>query len=224
MTEPSMNSHHNDDYHDHHDHHHKLTDEPLAAPRYFQLMESVVRELLIEKGLIKPDDIRSAVELLDARTGSVRAAKVVARAWVDEDFKKLLLADGKAACEQMGFGAGDSKMPAELKVIENEPTTHNVIVCTLCSCYPRFLMGIPPDWYKSRSYRSRMVSEPREVLKEFGTTLDDDVRIIVHDSNADLRYMILPLRPANTSHMTEDELAELITRDALIGVKVVTSQ
>ena len=216
-----MSEHHHghEHHHDHHDHEH--LPQPPFDPSYFQLMETVVRELLIEKGIIDPNDVRKTVDLMDSRTGSERAAKVVARAWTDESFKKLLLQDGMAACEQMGYGVGDSKMPAELKVVENTPTTHNVIVCTLCSCYPRFLMGIPPDWYKSRSYRSRMISEPREVLKEFGTHIAQDVSLVVHDSTADLRFMVLPLRPPGTERMSEPELAQLITRDSLIGVTTV---
>lgn len=227
MTHPPKHGghsheHNHHDHHDHHDHeHHHDTQQPVAPPGYFQLMETVVRELLVEKGLIQPNDIRRAVELMDARTGPARGAKLVAKAWLDEQFKARLLADGKAACEEMGFGVGDSKMPADLKVVENTPDTHNVIVCTLCSCYPRFLMGIPPDWYKSRSYRSRVVNEPRKVLQEFGTALPSDVRIVVHDSTADLRYMVLPLRPAGTEGLTEDQLAALITRDALVGVTLV---
>lgn len=204
-----------------HTHDHEHLPEATFDPSYFQLMETVVRELLIEKNIIEPDDIRRTVDLMDSRTGSERAARVVARAWKDEAFKTLLLNDGKAACEELGYGVDDYKMPGELQVVENTTTTHNVIVCTLCSCYPRFLMGIPPDWYKSRSYRSRVVSEPREVLKEFGTQIPEDMAVVVHDSTADLRFLVLPLQPPGTEHLSEEELAQLITRDALIGVTTV---
>ncbi len=215
-----MNTNHHD--HDHsHDHDHEHLPETPFDPSYFQLMETVVRELLVEKGMLKPEDIRHAVDLMDSRTGSERAARVVARAWKDPAFKELLLRDPVVACEQLGIRSSDYKMPGELQVVENTPTTHNVIVCTLCSCYPRFLMGIPPDWYKSCSYRSRMVVEPREVLKEFGTEVPEDVAVVVHDSTADLRFLVLPLQPPGTEHLSEEELAELITRDALIGVTTV---
>jgi nitrile hydratase len=222
----SKHDHDHDHGHDHHDHSHshELSPEAPFDPSYFQLMETVVRELLIEKGVLQANDVRKAVDLMDSRTGSERAAKVVARAWTDPDFKALLLSDGQAACEQMGYGVGDSKMPAELKIVENTPTTHNVIVCTLCSCYPRFLMGIPPDWYKSRSYRSRVISEPREVLKEFGTHIAEDIQIVVHDSTADLRFLVLPMQPAGTEGLSADALAALVTRDALIGVTTVKKE
>lgn len=217
MSEQAHEHHHD------HDHGHEHLPEAAFDPSYFQLMETVVRELLIEKNMIAPDDIRSRVDAMDSRTGSERAARVVAHAWKDPAFKTLLLNDGKAACEQLGYGAGDYKMPGDLQVVENTPTTHNVIVCTLCSCYPRFLMGIPPDWYKSRSYRSRIVIEPREVLKEFGTQIPEDTAVVVHDSTADLRFLVLPMQPPGTEHMSEEALAELITRDALIGVTTVKS-
>ena len=143
-------------------------------------------------------------------------ARVVARAWVDPEFRKRLLEDGRAACAEMGI-----ELEAErLIAVENTPEVHNMIVCTLCSCYPRALLGMPPTWYKSRNYRSRVVFEPRSVLKEFGTILPDTVTVRVHDSNADMRYVVIPMRPAGTEGWTESELADILTRDTLVGVTV----
>ena len=185
---------------------------PLA---YHQVMQMAVASLLIEKGVFSADDLRAQVERMDGLDPS-RGARLVARAWVDDGFRDRLLADSKSAAAELGMDIG----PIPILVIENTPDTHNVVVCTLCSCYPRFLLGIPPDWYKSRSYRSRAVREPRRVLAEFGTEFGPDVVIRVHDSTADMRYMILPMRPAGTGDMSEEALAGLVTRDCLIGVTV----
>jgi nitrile hydratase len=180
---------------------------------YFQLMEVSLRELLVEKGVVSEDAIAGAMAQMRAR-GPERGAAMVARAWLDPAYKTRLLADGSAAAEELGF-----EVPGlRLIVVENTRDTHNVIVCTLCSCYPRMLLGLPPEWYKSRPYRSRVVKEPRKVLAEFGTKIPAKVRIRVHDSNADMRYMILPLRPAGTDGWSEQRLAQLVTRDCLIGV------
>jgi nitrile hydratase len=141
---------------------------------------------------------------------------VIARAWVDPQFKAALLADAGAACASMGVDLGVSEL--KLVAVENTPKAHNVIVCTLCSCYPRGLLGLPPAWYKSFAYRSRVVNEPRAVLTEFGLKLPDDVSVRVHDSTADLRYVVIPMRPAGTQHLSEAELAALVTRDSMIGV------
>ena len=185
---------------------------------YFQLMEVSLRELLVEKGVLTEQAIAEEVAAMRARTPE-RGARVVARAWTDEDFKQRLLANGTAACEELGL-----EIPAlKLVVVENTPQAHNVIVCTLCSCYPRVLLGIPPDWYKSRSYRSRMVREPRAVLKEFGLELPEAVAIRVHDSTADMRYLVLPMRPAGTEGWDEPRLAGLVTRDSMIGVALPQS-
>ncbi len=182
---------------------------------YFQLMEVSLRELLVEKGVLTEEAIAEEVAAMRARTPE-RGARVVAKAWVDAEYKKRLLANGSAACEELGL-----EIPAlKLVVVENTPQVHNVIVCTLCSCYPRVLHGIPPDWYKSRSYRSRMVREPRAVLKEFGLELADEVAVRVHDSTADMRYLVLPMRPAATEGWDEPRLAGLVTRDSMIGVAV----
>ena len=211
--------------HHHHDHVHPHA--PAAAGRhpfqpdeddtltYPRRLEIALRELLIEKGIVTADEIRAAIEDMDARTPA-RGAQVVARAWVDPEFKALLLADGNAACESLGLDLG----PGELKLVavENTPQVHNVIVCTLCSCYPRGLLGLPPSWYKSFAYRSRVVREPRAVLAEFGLHLPPEVAVRVHDSTADLRYLVIPMRPEGTEGMSEAELATLVTRDSMIGV------
>ena len=180
---------------------------------YWRAMEIAVRGLLIEKGILGADEIRRAVEDMDSRT-PLQGARVVAKAWTDPEYRKLLLSDGNAACEALGMDSGIYK----LVVVENTDGVHNVIVCTLCSCYPRWLLGLPPDWYKSRNYRSRVINEPRDVLKEFGTEIAGDTVVRVHDSTADMRYLVLPRRPAGTDGWSEDKLAALVTRDSMIGV------
>jgi len=182
---------------------------------YFQLMEVSLRELLVEKGVVTEDAIAGAMAIMRAR-GPERGAAMVARAWIDPAYKARLLQDGSRAAEELGF-----EVPGlRLIVVENTPATHNAIVCTLCSCYPRILLGLPPEWYKSKPYRSRMVREPRKVLAEFGLKVPAKVAIRVHDSNADMRYMVLPTRPAGTGGWSEERLAGLVTRDCLIGVAV----
>ena len=180
---------------------------------YYRAMEAAVRELLIDKGVITAEDVRRQVENMDGRNAG-RGATMVARAWLDPAYKQRMLADGSRAAEEIGLDVG----PLKLVVVENTPTVHNVIVCTLCSCYPRMLLGLPPDWYKSRNYRSRVVREPRLVLAEFGTVIPDDVLIRVHDSTADMRYLVAPRRPKGTENWSEAELARLVTRDSMIGV------
>ena len=182
---------------------------------YFQLMEVSLRELLVEKGLVTEDMVRDEVESMRKRTPE-RGARVVAKAWVDASFRKRLVDNATAACEELGLDISGLKLVA----VENTPEAHNVIVCTLCSCYPRLLLGIPPDWYKSLNYRKRMVREPRAVLKEFGLAVPDSTVIRVHDSSADMRYMVLPMRPAGTEGWTEERLASIVTRDSMIGVAV----
>jgi nitrile hydratase subunit alpha len=182
---------------------------------YFQLMEISLRELLVEKGILTNAQVDAEVENMRSRTPE-RGAMVVARAWIDADFKKRLLQNGTQACEELGLDVPALKLVA----VENTPQVHNAIVCTLCSCYPRMLLGIPPDWYKSRNYRSRMVREPRVVLQEFGLTIAEKVQIRVHDSTADMRYIVLPMRPAGTEGWSEERLADLVNRDSMIGVAV----
>jgi nitrile hydratase len=202
--------------HDHHDHlspsghpYRPDDDHPLT---YWQQMEIAVRELLIEKGETTAQEIAAQIDAMDARTPSNGAA-VVARAWTDPAFREALLADASAATREMGFDIG----PMRLIALENTLDTHNIVVCTLCSCYPRNLLGLPPDWYKSRSYRARTVKEPHKVLAEFGVTLPDTTTIQVHDSTADMRYVVIPARPAGTEGWSADTLAALVTRDSMIG-------
>lgn len=200
-----------------HDHPH---DEVGTAddPGYFELMEAALRELLIEKGYFGADEIRRQIEVLDSRTPAL-GAQVIARAWTDPAFKTRLLADGRAACEELGISFYDD---TQLIVLENTDKVHNLIVCTLCSCYPRPVLGLPPDWYKLKPYRARAVVEPRAVLAEFGTVIPDDVEIRVSDSTAIVRYLVLPCRPEGTEDWSVDQLAALVTRDAMIGVVPVT--
>ena len=199
----------------HHDHDHPHAEiSHSGRPGYYEIMETAVRELLIDRRLIGADEIRRQIEVLDSRTPAL-GAKVVARAWVDPAFRSRLLADGRAACEELGISFYDD---TGLIVLENTDRVHNLIVCTLCSCYPRPVLGLPPDWYKLKPYRARAVSEPRVVLAEFGTIVPDDVEIRVSDSTAMVRYLVLPRRPDGTEHYSEGQLAELVTRDAMIGV------
>ncbi len=200
--------------HDHdHDHHHPTRADDDDRLSHWQAMEIALRELLVAKGIITADEVRGAVEAMDARDPA-QGARVVARAWTDPAYKARLLADGTAAVRELGIDMATTR----LVVVENRPGLHNLVVCTLCSCYPRLLLGLPPDWYKSRAYRSRAVREPRAVLSEFGTTLPDDVEVRVHDSTADMRYLVLPERPAGTVGWSEDHLAALVSRDSMIGV------
>ena len=189
-----------------------IHDQPMSD---VALRSVAIEALLAEKGLLTADEVQRQVNLMDARTPA-DGARVVARAWVDPDFKGRLLADARGALGEMGI-----EIPEEtphLVVVENTEDTHHLVVCTLCSCYPRMLLGRPPDWYKSLAYRSRAVSDPRGVMAEFGTELPAGVRVNVLDSTADMRYLVLPRRPAGTEGMGEDELARLVTRDSMIGV------
>src|SRR5205085_5168953 len=203
------------DHADDHVHEHRSPPRPDQDDTltYYRAMEIAVRELLIDKGIITADDVRRQVEDMDGRNAG-RGAKMVARAWIDAAYKARMLTDGSKAAQEIGLDVG----PLKLIVVENTPTVHNVIVCTLCSCYPRMLLGLPPDWYKSRNYRSRAVREPRAVLAEFGTLIPDGVQIRVHDSTADMRYMVVPMRPQRTDSWSEQELARLVTRDSMTGV------
>lgn len=205
--------------HDHHDHL-SPSGHPYRADQdhdltYWQTMEIAIRELLVDKGVTTHAEITAQIEAMDRRSPA-DGAKVVARAWTDPAFKQALLKDGRQAVIDMGFELG----PMNLIVVENTPEVHNMVVCTLCSCYPRNLLGLPPDWYKQRAYRSRTVKEPRKVLSEFGLDVPDNKSVRVHDSTADMRYLVLPERPDGTDGMNEDELAQLVTRDSMIGVAV----
>src|SRR4051794_9422744 len=215
MHDHGEHAHQHDHDHDHNHPHPKRPDvEDLPATESQQL-EAAVRELLIEKGVFSGSDLLRTLEKIDSWTPAL-GARLVARAWVDPEFKARLLSDAPAAARELGIDPG----PAHLVVIENTPGRHNLVVCTLCSCYPKRLLGLPPDWYKSRAYRSRAVHEPRAVLAEFGTELPEGVAVHVHDSTADLRYLVLPMRPPGTEAMSEEELAALVTRDSMVGVAV----
>lgn len=185
------------------------------APADPALRTMAIESLLIEKGLLSTDAIDARVQAYEQDIGPLNGAKVVARAWTQPEYKRRLLADGTAAIAELGFSGSQG---AEIVVLENTPQVHNLVVCTLCSCYPWPVLGLPPRWYKSDAYRARAVIEPRAVLKEFGLELDASVEVRVWDSNSDIRYMVLPQRPPNTARLTEPELAALVTRDSMIGV------
>lgn len=193
-------------------HRHPFQPDDPEPSTHHEFMGVALRELLIEKGIFTADEERTRIEQLQAASPAT-GAKIVARAWVDPAFRDKLLSDANGAIAELGI---DPAHP--MIVIENRPGLHNVIVCTLCSCYPRMLLGPQPAWYKSGNYRARVVREPRAVLAEFGTELPDDTRIVVHDSTAEMRYMVMPERPAGTDGWSEEQLAALVTRDALIGV------
>ncbi len=193
---------------------HAVNHQDDDAPGASAFTSLAMQELLIEKDMLDAARVHAMIEVIDMRSTGAEGARVVARAWIDPDFKTRLLDDGGAACAELGYDLGD----LELVVVENTADAHNVVVCTLCSCYPRQLLGMPPHWYKSRSYRARCVIEPRLVLAEFGTHIAAEVTVRVHDSNADLRYLVLPERPPGTEGLDEPQLAGLVTRDCMIGV------
>ena len=205
-----------------HDHHGKpiKEDETGEGPNQHHLMNLAMQELLQDQNLITADDIRSKIEKFEDDYPN-RGAKVVAQAWTDADFMKRLLEDANPVIEDMGI---DLEHASRIIAIENTAEVHNVIVCTLCSCYPRTLLGQPPTWYKSRSYRSRVIFEPRAVLKEFGTEIDDNVVIRTHDSNADMRYIVIPMRPGGTDNWSQEQLEAIISRDSLVGITVLADQ
>ena len=184
-----------------------------TPPTRYELMVYAIRELLIEKGHVTQEEITKSRNTLESWQPS-RGAEIVARAWTDPEFKTRLLADGNEAMADFGVDAGGAK----LTVLENTDEVQNVVVCTLCSCYPRAVLGLPPDWYRSKAYRARVVVEPRKVLKEFGTDIPDEVTVRVHDSLADLRYLVIPKRPAGTEDWTQEQLAAIVTRDSMVGV------
>jgi len=195
-----------------------MSDEQGHHPESLSDVERRARaleELLIEKGIVSSEFIDQVVEAYAQDIGPMNGAKVVARAWVDPEYKQRLLADGTAAISELGFGGAEGD---HIVAVENTPAVHNVVVCTLCSCYPWPVLGLPPNWYKSAPYRSRMVREPRAVLAEMGCDVPDDVEIRVWDSSAEVRYLVLPARPPRTDAASEDELAATVTRDAMIGV------
>jgi nitrile hydratase len=212
-----MHDHDDHDHDDDHGHAHghapPQKDHDAGPMGAYEVLEEAVRSLLLEKGVLTPREIAAQVDLMDSRSPAL-GAEVVARAWVDRAFKRRLLADTRAALAELGIDIGTL---AEFRTVENTAKVHNVIVCTLCSCYPKMLLGVPPAWYKSLAYRSRTVIDPRGVLREFGVELPPTVEVRVHDSTADLRYIVLPMRPKGTRDWSEKELAALVTRDSMIG-------
>ncbi len=207
-------THHDHDHdHDHHDHAHPTQPDIDGPLTYHQRLEIAVRELMIEKGILSADEVRRTVEAMDARSPA-GGARVVARAWISPAYKQILMTDPSRALNEVGVEVGLYK----LVVVENSDSLHNLVVCTLCSCYPRAILGLPPDWYKSRAYRSRAVREPRKVMAEFGLEIPDDVAVRVHDSTADMRYLVVPKRPKGTESWSEEKLASIVTRDTMIGV------
>jgi nitrile hydratase len=199
--------------HDHdHGHHHPQPTTPVED------RVAALEALLTEKGLVDPAVLDEIVAAYEHDIGPMNGAKVVARAWVDPDYRQRLLDDGTAAIGELGFGGPEGD---HMVVVENTDDVHNLVVCTLCSCYPWPVLGLPPNWYKSPPYRSRAVREPRALLAEMGTEVPDDVEIRVWDSSAEVRYLVLPKRPAGTESLEEDELAALVTRDSMIGVAVL---
>jgi nitrile hydratase subunit alpha len=194
--------------HDHDGHHHPREQSEV------ELRAEALEALLAEKGLVSTEAIDAVVDLYENDVGPQNGARVIARAWVDPDYKARLLADGTAAIAELGFGGAEGDT---MVVVENTPAVHNVIVCTLCSCYPWPVLGLPPTWYKSAPYRARVVAEPRAVLHEFGLDLPQAVEVRVWDSTAEVRYLVLPERPPGTDDWSEDALAELVTRDSMIG-------
>ena len=205
-----------DHHHHEHDHPHPRQADVEDAPlTHYMALTDAVLDLLVTKGVVTAGEVRRALELVDAASPAA-GARMIAKAWVDPAYKERLLADANEAAGELGIDGGI----IPVRAVESTPTVHNLIVCTLCSCYPRFMLGAAPDWYKARAYRSRAVREPRAVLREFGLDLPESVRVEVHDSTAELRYMVLPVRPTGTEGWDEERLAGLVTRDCMIGVAV----
>ncbi|MDQ3862055.1 MAG: nitrile hydratase subunit alpha [Actinomycetota bacterium] len=200
------------------DHPHEETAPGRTTSPYAARIRAI-EALLLEKGILTEPEVQDRISYMEARSPA-NGANLVARAWMDEAFEELLLSDAKSAALQLGI---DPEHPAEFVVVKNTPEVHHLIVCTLCSCYPRAILGRPPDWYKSFEYRSRAVREPRAVMREFGFEPPEGVEVVVHDSTAEVRYMVLPMRPSGTEDMGEEELVELVTRDSLVGVNVPRS-
>ena len=197
-----------------HSHDHKHEDAHSHLPSDPELRVKAIETLLLEKGLIDSETLDELIDTYENKIGPQNGAKVVAKAWVDESYKKRLLEDATAAIRELSY---QGRQGENMVVVENTPDIHNVVVCTLCSCYPWPVLGIPPTWYKSDEYRSRTVREPRKVLSEFGVNVDPKVKVKVWDSTAELRYLVLPMRPKGTEHLNENELAELVTRNSMIG-------
>jgi nitrile hydratase len=202
--------------HHHHDHDHDEADNRFSE---VQLRVMALESLLVDKGLVDPAALNALIDTYETKVGPRNGARVVARAWTDPAYRDRLLADGSAAIAELGY---TGRQGEDMVVVENTPRVHNLVVCTLCSCYPWPVLGLPPVWYKSAPYRSRAVLEPRAVLGEFGLEVPDDVEVRVWDSTSEVRYLVLPERPAGTEGWTEEQLAAIVTRDAMIGVGRVT--
>ena len=209
-----MNSENNHNHHHDHDHDHKHDDAHSHLPSDPELRVKAIETLLLGKGLIDSKTLDELIDTYENKIGPQNGAKVVAKAWVDENYKKRLLKDATAAIRELSY---QGRQGENMVVVENTPEVHNIVVCTLCSCYPWPVLGIPPTWYKSDEYRSRTVREPRKVLSEFGVNVDPQIKVKVWDSTAELRYLVLPMRPLGTEDMDENELAELVTRNSMIG-------
>ena len=201
-----------------HDHHHDHDHDHQAVPSDPTLRVKALESILVEKGLVDPAALDALIDTYEHKVGPRNGARVVARAWTDPAFKQRLLADATAAIAELGYGGAQGE---HMVALENTPKIHNLVVCTLCSCYPWSVLGLPPAWYKSAPYRSRSVIDPRGVLREFGLALEADVEVRVWDSTAELRYLVLPERPAGTENLSQDQLAALVTRDAMVGVAKV---
>ena len=202
-----------------HDHHHDHDHQ--AVPSDPALRVKALESLLVEKGLVDPAALDALIDTYEHKVGPRNGARVVARAWMDPAYKQRLLADATAAIAELGFSGAQGE---HMRVLENTPRVHNLVVCTLCSCYPWSVLGLPPAWYKSAAYRSRAVLDPRGVMREFGLDLPEHVEVRVWDSTAELRYLVLPERPAGTDNLAEDQLAALVTRDAMVGVAKVPTR
>ena len=213
-------SDHDEHVHDDHGHSHYETPKSRRARSEFELRTMALEAALTEKGIVSTDSVDAFVQIIEHRMGPHLGAKVVARAWVDPQYKARLLADANAAMTELGIAGAEGD---NVRVVENTPDVHNLVVCTLCSCYPWPLLGAPPIWYKSFAYRARAVAEPRAVLREWQTELDPAVEVRVWDSSAEVRYLVLPERPTSTEHLSEDELATLVSRDSMIGVARATA-
>ena len=196
------------------------TSDTTAERLPIELRTEALESILVERGLVDPAVMDKFINMYEEDVGPLNGAKVVAKAWVDPEYKARLLEEGTSAIAELGFKGPQGE---HIDVLENTPTVHNVVVCTLCSCYPWPVLGLPPGWYKDPAYRSRMVREPRKLLSELGLTLGDDVEIRVWDSSTEVRYMVLPERPAGTDNLSEEELAGLVTRDAMVGVAKVSA-
>ena len=215
MSSNKENDHNHNHNHNHnHSHSHEGEDAHSLLPSDPELRVKAIESLLLSKGLIDPNTLDELIDTYENKIGPQNGAKVVAKAWMDNDYKERLLADATSAIRELNY---QGRQGENMIVVENTSDTHNVIVCTLCSCYPWPVLGIPPTWYKSDEYRSRTVREPRKVLSEFGMKVDSNVKIKVWDSTAELRYLVLPMRPEGTENMNEIELAKLVTRNSMIG-------